>query len=293
MGERITSRPRLHRRAFQFAALALFAVSFLFGGHANAQVVLTANSAASLVTALTTVDLHPGTSYEINITGNITLNAGTTLPAIKTTSPLIINGNNFTINGAGVQGGFFVYAGTVAINNLAIANAAAVGGNSSAGGAAGGGWARAARFLSRPAPTSPLVTSSCPAIARPAATAEDPVARAAAAVALVATEATPDAVRGAAASVVGRTGATAPAHPVRRVLSSAQPAAAQEPGVARQAASPAAAAERIKGVPADSAAAAAVASAPAGRAVMVAEAETVRREAAADSAGATPGQALL
>ena len=81
----------------------------------------------------------PARRYEINITGNITLGVGTTLPAINTTSPLIISGNNFTINGGGVQRGFFVYAGTVAINNLAITNAAAVGGNSSCCGAAGGG----------------------------------------------------------------------------------------------------------------------------------------------------------
>jgi hypothetical protein len=80
--------------------------------------------------ALTTVDLNPGTHYEINITGNITLTAGTMLPAINTTSPLIINGNNFTVNGGGVQQGFFVYSGTVAINKLAIINAAAVGGSS-------------------------------------------------------------------------------------------------------------------------------------------------------------------
>jgi hypothetical protein len=102
----------------------------LLATRADAQVILPVNSAAGLMAALTTVDLNPGTHYEINITGNITLTAGTMLPAINTTSPLIINGNNFTVNGGGVQQGFFVYSGTVAINKLAIINAAAVGGSS-------------------------------------------------------------------------------------------------------------------------------------------------------------------
>lgn len=131
----------LHRRHRTVRwAVAIAATICLFPGtRADAQVVLPVNSAAALVSALTTVDQNPGTRYEINITSNVTLTAGTTLPAINTTSPLIINGNNFTINGSGVQRGLFVYSGTVAINNLAVVNAAALGGNSSIGGAAGGG----------------------------------------------------------------------------------------------------------------------------------------------------------
>ncbi len=132
-------RPPHRRRAAQWATLVASAAGLLLATPAVAQVVLTANSAASLVSALTTVDLNPGTHYEINITSNINLTAGTALPAINTTSPLIINGNNFTVNGGGVQQGLFVYAGKLAINNLAITNAAAVGGASSAAGAAGGG----------------------------------------------------------------------------------------------------------------------------------------------------------
>ena len=119
----------------------------LFAARANAQVILPVNTAAGLMSALTTVDQNPGTRYEINITGNIMLAAGTTLPAINTTSPLIINGNNFTVNGGGVQQGLFVYSGTVAINNLAIINAAAVGGSSSAGGVAGGGMGAGGALL--------------------------------------------------------------------------------------------------------------------------------------------------
>ena len=99
---------------------------------AAAQVMLNVSDAAGLVAAITTVDNNPGTHYQINITQNITLSAATTLPAIDTASPLIINGGNFTIDGGGVQRGFFVYSGTVALNNLAITNALAAGGNGGA-----------------------------------------------------------------------------------------------------------------------------------------------------------------
>ena len=99
-------RPPHRRRAAQWATLVASAAGLLLATPAVAQVVLTANSAASLVSALTTVDRNPGTHYEINITSNINLTAGTALPAINTTSPLIINGNNFTVNGGGVSRGF-------------------------------------------------------------------------------------------------------------------------------------------------------------------------------------------
>ena len=112
-------RPPHRRRAAQWATLVASAAGLLLATPAVAQVVLTANSAASLVSALTTVDLNPGTHYEINITSNINLTAGTALPAINTTSRLVINGNNFMVNGGGVQQGLFVYAGKLAINNLA------------------------------------------------------------------------------------------------------------------------------------------------------------------------------
>ena len=77
-------------------------------------------SAADLVSALTTIDTTPGT-YTVNITADITLTAGTTLPAITGSA------NNVTINGGRhhprrrqLQRGFFVYQGTVAINDLTI-----------------------------------------------------------------------------------------------------------------------------------------------------------------------------
>jgi autotransporter-associated beta strand protein len=105
----------------------------------------TVANASDLVTALTTVDNNPATSYTITFTASVTLNAGTTLPAINTSSTLTINGGNFTLDGGGVQRGFLAYAGTVGINNLTIANTQALGGSggsmtgSGTGVAAGGG----------------------------------------------------------------------------------------------------------------------------------------------------------
>jgi uncharacterized protein with beta-barrel porin domain len=123
------------------AGAAIIASILLVAAPARAQTILTANDAPSLMIALTAVDNNPGTSYQINITQNITLTSSTTLPAINTTSPLIIAGNGFTLDGGGVQRGFFVYTGTVSINNIAIQDTQATGGNggSSAGGGGGGG----------------------------------------------------------------------------------------------------------------------------------------------------------
>ena len=66
------------------------------------------------------------------------LDAGTTLPAINSTSSVTINGGGFTLNGGHVQRGFFVYPGTVAINNLTIQNTMAQGGAGGAAAAAAG-----------------------------------------------------------------------------------------------------------------------------------------------------------
>ncbi|WP_338688868.1 autotransporter domain-containing protein [Bradyrhizobium sp. 26S5] len=109
------------------------------GTSAHAQTVLTASDATSLVTALTTIDSNPGTSYQLNITNNITLTGTTTLPVINSSSNVTINGGNFTLDGGGVQRGLFVYSGTVAVNNLTIQNAVAKGGNGGSGFDGGGG----------------------------------------------------------------------------------------------------------------------------------------------------------
>jgi hypothetical protein len=106
---------------------------------ASAQTALNVASGSDLVNALTTVSTNPGTSYRINFTSNVTLNASTTLPAINTTSPLIISGNNNTLDGGGVQRGFFIYSGIVSISDLSITRAQALGGAGGSGLGAGGG----------------------------------------------------------------------------------------------------------------------------------------------------------
>ena len=124
-------------------ALLLGMLLLLAAGPAKAQCVgttCTVANATDLVSALTTVDNNPGSSYVINITGTITLTAGTTLPAINSTSSVTINGvSGAILNGGNVQRGFFVYQGTVTINNLTIENTVAQGGTGGAGGGGGGG----------------------------------------------------------------------------------------------------------------------------------------------------------
>src|SRR5258708_25093630 len=60
--------------------------------------VCTVETAARLVIALTQIDATPGT-YTINITQDITLTAGTTLPAITgSANDVTINGGGFSLN---------------------------------------------------------------------------------------------------------------------------------------------------------------------------------------------------
>jgi hypothetical protein len=108
--------------------LFAFIANLLVIQPAQAQTIINVATGSDLVNALTTVDANLGTSYRINFTQSISLNANTTLPAINTSSNLIISGNDYTLNGGGVQRGFFAYAGTMMINDLTITNTTAVGG---------------------------------------------------------------------------------------------------------------------------------------------------------------------
>ena len=121
---------------------------------AHAQTVINVSDGASLSAAIAQADSNAATSYVINIQNNITLSgaAADTLNAFNTTSNVTVNGGGFTLDGGGVQRGFFVYAGSVAINNLTIQNTQALGGNgalsgSGAGGGAGGLGAGGALFV--------------------------------------------------------------------------------------------------------------------------------------------------
>lgn len=84
-----------------------------------------------------------GNGDTITFTASITLSG--VLPQVERN--ITINGGNFTLSGDNTQSGLFVKSGTVAINDLTIANARAQGGNGgrgkgaprSPGGAGGGG----------------------------------------------------------------------------------------------------------------------------------------------------------
>ena len=129
---------RLSRRGF--GAIGLLLGLVLWAMPAAAQCVsnvCTVATASDLVNALTTIDTTPGT-YTINMTADITLTSGTTLPAITgSANNVTINGANHTVDGGSVQRGFFVYQGTVAINDLTIQNTVAKGG--------AGGWSKRRR----------------------------------------------------------------------------------------------------------------------------------------------------
>ncbi|MCK1743291.1 hypothetical protein IVA80_21140 [Bradyrhizobium sp. 139] len=110
---------------------------------AHAHTVINVSDGAGLSAAIAQADRNASTSYVINFQNNITLTgaAADTLNAFNTTSNVTVNGGGFRLDGGGVQRGFFVYAGTLAINNLTIQNTQALGGNGglAESGAGGGG----------------------------------------------------------------------------------------------------------------------------------------------------------
>jgi hypothetical protein len=125
---------RLSRRGL--GAVAFLLGLMLVAMPARAQCVgttCTVASASDLVSAITTVDNDPGHSYGINITADITLTSGTTLPALTTNALVFIVGNGHTIDGGGVQRGFlFNQGGAYSIGNLTIQNTVAQGGTGGA-----------------------------------------------------------------------------------------------------------------------------------------------------------------
>jgi hypothetical protein len=115
-------------------------LGFLIASRVCAQTTIQVATAAQLVSAITTVDSNPNTSYLIQFTASVTLSATTTLPAINTSSSVTIDGQSlYTLDGGGVQRGFLVYTGTVTIQNITIQNTLAQGGNGGSGAVGGGG----------------------------------------------------------------------------------------------------------------------------------------------------------
>jgi hypothetical protein len=132
---------RRRRRAWLLVP-SVMAASLVLATAAAAQTVINVSDGPSLSAAIAQVDSNASASYVINFQNSIRLSnaASNTLNAFNTTSSVTVAGN-----GGGVQRGFFVYSGTVAISNLTIQNAQALG-----GGGVGGGAGVGVPFLSRP-----------------------------------------------------------------------------------------------------------------------------------------------
>lgn len=120
--------------------------------------VIKVGSEAELNQAIASVDAATSGSFDVQFTsditegtdagtsiafGNETLSAPPDLYGVNLHSgvALTIDGGGNTLDGANAYRGFFIYAGSVAIDNLTIADAVATGGNADAGfgSAAGGG----------------------------------------------------------------------------------------------------------------------------------------------------------
>jgi hypothetical protein len=118
---------------------ALLSAALCSPTSAHTQTVVTVSDAAELVSAVNTVISNPSTSYQIDLTQNITLTASTTLPAIKSTSNVTIDGGT-TLAGLSSPNpptGFTESLGYG--GNSASSNLRATLGAPSAGSLAGGG----------------------------------------------------------------------------------------------------------------------------------------------------------
>jgi uncharacterized protein with beta-barrel porin domain len=138
------SSVRRHRREHWTRSILLSSAAYALVSctSAHAQTVINVSDGASLSAAIAQVDSNASASYVINFQNSIALTnaANNTLNAFNTTSNVTVNGNGFTLNGGGVQRGFLAYTGTIAINNLKILDATAIGGaGGSATGPGGGG----------------------------------------------------------------------------------------------------------------------------------------------------------
>jgi autotransporter-associated beta strand protein len=149
-------------RARHVFGAAFFAAAGLFlAPPAVAQTVINVTDGPSLSAAIAQADSNASASYVINFQNNITLSnaASNTLNAFNTTSNVTVNGNGFTLDGGSAQRGFFVFSGTVAIENLTVQNAQALGGSGGSGGGpvgGGGGGLGGALFVA----SSGIVTIS-------------------------------------------------------------------------------------------------------------------------------------
>jgi len=97
-------------------------------------------AAAGATSGTVTITLGNANSFSATALQAINLQPGVTL---------VIEGDGHVLSGSGVQRGFFVYAGTVEINNLAINNMLAQGGDGGAQGGRGGASLGGGLFVGR------------------------------------------------------------------------------------------------------------------------------------------------
>ena len=116
---------RLPRGSGALPAMLVTVAASWMAVPANAANIVVGNE-AQLSSAIS----NAGAGDTITFNANITLTAN--LPAV--TKNLTINGATFTLSGNNQYRGLFVQSGTVAVNNLTIANAKAQGGNGGNGG---------------------------------------------------------------------------------------------------------------------------------------------------------------
>lgn len=117
------------------------------GSFVTSGTIIDVASEADLNNAIAQYNSATSGSFTLDLTQDITLgtDGGGSLPldlyALSNGSgvPIVINGSGNTLDGSGLYRGFFVYAGSVTIENLAIDQAAAVGGNAEDGGGGGAG----------------------------------------------------------------------------------------------------------------------------------------------------------
>lgn len=88
------------------------------------------NNALTLI-AETSGALPAGTTISLNIAAGTTIDLTSALEAVYVAKgvSLVINGDNATLDGEGVERGLFIYSGNVSISDLTIADTRAMGGN--------------------------------------------------------------------------------------------------------------------------------------------------------------------
>jgi autotransporter-associated beta strand protein len=105
-----------------------FAVTDHAGGTDAGLALMTVDSFDQLQEAIEAVDVQTSGSYTITLSGSIAETADLLALNLHSGVSVTIDGDGGTLDGGGGHRGLFVYAGTVTVENLTIADAHAVGG---------------------------------------------------------------------------------------------------------------------------------------------------------------------